>query len=171
MREGTEAARVPTLDTMTTLDVERHHWLATFVGLLDSAFYLDDAETYHVADIFGRLLTLLRIPERGEPDALSPAVYAEVYGGHFSAQAASRTRNRQVRAVNSDECFVSLEGWREALLRMLTTAYPALSVDERLTTTKVLTDLLTCLGVPARAAAFHPDSVLEAYREIDHAMR
>lgn len=77
---------------------------------------------------------------------------------------------RRPRAAGARECVVSLEGWREALLRMITTAYPDLSVDERLTTTKVLTDLLAALGLPARAAAFHPDAVLDAYREIDRVM-
>jgi hypothetical protein len=35
--------------------------------------------------------------------------------------------------------------------------------------TKVMTDLLAVIGVPQRAAAFFPDAVAHAYREIDTA--
>lgn len=152
--------------------VERHHWLTTYCGILDSAFYLAEEELYAVTDIIRKLLVVLRVPERSTPVYLPPAIAQEVTGQYYTLALAARDSGlpRQVRPVTDVDAVVSLEAWREALVGLVTTAYPDLSLEERLLTTKVFTDLLANIGVPNRAAAFHPQLVVSAYQEIDRAL-
>lgn len=154
-----------------TMNVERHHWLATYCGILDSAFYLSEEELFAVSNIVKKLLTLLQVPGRSEPHHLPLPVVQEVTGQYYTIALAARDsgRPRLVRPVTDEDCSVSLEGWREALVGLITSAYPDIDVDHRLILTKVFTDLLANLGVPARAAAFHPNAVLVAYRDVDRA--
>jgi hypothetical protein len=155
---------------MTT--VERHHWLNTYAGILDTAFYLSDEELFAVTQIVQKTLNLLRIPERGAPAALPAALSHEVQAGYYTHALQSRDTGvpRPVRHATENDCVASLEAWREALLTMLTTAYPDLGVEERLIVTKVFTDLLSNLGVPQRSAASHPDMVINAYLQVDKAI-
>jgi len=151
--------------------VERHHWVNTLCGILDSAFYLDDAELVGVVEIVSKLLAYLHIPARGEPAALSPGLVSEATGSYYAISLSSRDYGlvRAMRAAGGNDCVVSLEAWREALLRVFTTAYPDLNADERFVAVKVLTDLLAAIGVPGRAAAHHPQEVVDAYLRVDRA--
>lgn len=146
--------------------VERHHWLNTIVGVLDGAFLLSEEEQFQVISIVRRLLEALRIPERGNPHSLPAAVALEAASGFYTVQlthARSAGAVRAVRPVSSGDMVVSAESWRDALVGMITGAYPDLAPEERLVTSKVMADLLAALGVPDRAAAFFPDTVVRAF--------
>jgi hypothetical protein len=147
--------------------------LNTFVGVLDAAFWLSDVEQYNVTGILNRLLTSLRIPERGDPLELPPAIALEVESGFYTiGLAGPRDSNieRPVRAINQRDTMVSVETWRDALLGMLLTAYPNLEPTERLVTATVLDDMLAALGVPMRAASAYPDTVLRAFQQSPDAL-
>lgn len=148
----------------------RHHWLNTIVGLLDSAFYLSEEELYSVTYIVDRLLDTLHIPERDKAAVVPAVVDQEVRGGVYSLQLDSPRSSglqRPVRRTTEHDCVASLEAWRNALENLVLSAYPSLSGEERVLLAKVLTDLLAAIGVPERAAAFFPDAVLRAHREIE----
>jgi len=151
---------------------DRSTWLAVYVGTLDNAFALSEEEVYGVTEIVRRLLTLLNVPDRATPRHLPMPVVHELVGAVYTTALAGRGTGveRDVRAATGLDCVASLEAWREALIGMLTTAYPDLSVQEKLLTTKVFTDLLASIGVPDRAASCHPQMVVDAYLEIDRAM-
>ena len=155
--------------TSSTRRVERHHWLTTYVGILDGAFFLSEEEMYAVSDIVRKLLLLLDVPDRSEPTHLPLPVVQEVSAQYYTVALESRDYGvtRTVRPVTDEDCAVSLEAWREALVGLLTTAYPDLTVEETLLVTKVFTDLLANIGVPHRAAAFHPHLVINAHQDID----
>ena len=76
-------------DLRGDLRAERHHWLNTYVGVLDGAFWLSDEEQYFTSDIIVRLLDSLCIPERGNPKELSPPVALEVASGYYTVQLSS----------------------------------------------------------------------------------
>jgi hypothetical protein len=155
---------------MSALKVERYHWLNTIVGILDQAFHLTEEEQVHVLDIVNRLLDSLAIPERGQPQLLPPQLLLEMSAGLYSSQLAAPREvpiTRTVRLAAPGDIVVSIEAWVEALLSMLTTAYPDLSPTERIVTAKVLADLLDAIGVPDRAAVFFPDDVVRAALEVD----
>lgn len=152
--------------------VERHHWLSTYCGILDGAFYLSEEELYAVDDIIRKLLILLNVPGRSQPEQLPPALMHEVRASYYTIALGSRDSavTRQVRPITDQDCVVSLEAWREALVGLLTTAYPDLDLSERLIVTKVFTDLLVNIGVPQRAAAFHPEMVVRAHLQMGSAI-
>jgi hypothetical protein len=153
-----------------TVRAQRHHWLNTIVGLLDSAFFLTDEEQFAVSDIVRRLLIALNIPDRGQPYVLPIPVAHEVSGSLYALGLATPRESGLVRAVrpaSAADNVVSLEAWRQALVSLLTSAYPDLSADETFMVTKVFTDLLAAIGVPLRAAAFFPNTVVRAYHEVD----
>jgi hypothetical protein len=146
--------------------VERYHWVNTLVGVLDDAFHLTEEEQFHVIDITRKLLTGLRVPERGVPTAIPAALSLEVNAGFYAQSlAAARTPGlpRPVRPASGDDCVVSIESWRTALLSMLVVAYPDIAPVERVYATKVLHDLLAAIGVPNRAAFCYPEDVIAAY--------
>jgi hypothetical protein len=149
--------------------VERHHWLNTVVGILDSAFYLSDVEQVQVIAVVRDLLTALRIPERGDPEELPAPLALEVHSNYYTV-ALSGPRDsgvtRTVRRTNDSDLVVSLEAWRDALTGLFAAAYPELAPFERLTLAKVLSDLLAALGIPERAAAFFPHEVVNAYNRL-----
>lgn len=145
---------------------ERHHWLNTFVGILDGAFHLTDVEQARTLAVFRDLLIALRIPERGEPTDLPAPVAMEVTSNFFTiAMAGPRDTGyeRPVREVSGHDLVVSLEVWRDALSGMLIVAYPDLQPAERLLAAKVFADVLASLGVPRRAAEFLPDDVVRTH--------
>lgn len=149
---------------------QRHHWLNTFVGILDGAFHLTDEEQFFCTDIINRLLAALRVPERGVPDELPSAVALEARSGLFTVQLTGplTTRlRRPVRAASPDDQVVSPDAWAAAFTGMLTTAYPDLAPHERVVAQKVFLDVLDALGVPARAAAYFPDDVVRAHHDFD----
>ena len=148
----------------------RHHWLNTIVGILDSAFFLTDEEQFAVSDIVRKVLHSLNIPERGEPAVLPVALAQEAQVGYYSLMLAGpRTSGmvRHVRPATDQDVVVSIEAWREAIVGMFTTAYPDINELERLWLTKIFHDLLAAIGAPQRAAAFFPEAVLAAYRDVD----
>lgn len=140
-------------------------WLATYVGLLNDAFSLTDDEQFEVRRIVKMLLEALRVGGRPAPAVVPLLVRQEMMSGHFSSSL-DRANPPPVRPVTGRDCVASAEAWRTPLEAMLLTAYPDLSPDEVLLMRKVFSDLLAALGVPRRAAAFFPESVLAAHREI-----
>lgn len=152
---------------MTT--VERHHWLNTYLGILDAAFNLTDGEQAHLIVILRDLLRALSIPERGTPAEVPATLAVEVSSGfHTIALAGPRESQvqRPVRAVVPGDVVVSVEAWRDALLGMLQVAYPDLDPAERLLASKVFADCLTGIGLPHRASTFLPDDVVRVYRSL-----
>ena len=149
---------------------ERHDWINTIVGLLDQAFNLTDDEQVFAIGYVDKILDLVNIPDRGDPAELPVPVVLEVSAGIYTAQLASARENnllRPVRPVRKGDVYVSVETWVEALLSMLTTAYPDMIPTERLLAAKALRDLLDAIGVPDRAASFLPDDVVRISRDVD----
>lgn len=147
--------------------MQRHHWLNTYVGILDAAFHLSDMEQMEVLSIIKRLLEGLHVPDRGAAHSLPAPVGLELASGFYTIHLA-HTRDsviqRPVWEATSADLVVSAEAWRDALTGMLFTAYPDLSYQDRILATKTFADLLAALGVPARAAAFLPEAVTRAFR-------
>ena len=146
---------------------ERHHWLNTIVGVLDTAFHLTEHEQLETIKIVRGLLEGIRIPERSVAASLPAPVALEVESGFYTIQLAHVRDSgllRPVRSIQAHDVTVSAEAWRDALVGMLLTGYPDMAPMERLLATKVFGDLLLALGVPERAAAFFPEAVVRAYR-------
>lgn len=149
--------------------VERHHWLNTIVGILDSAFYLSDVEQVQVIAVVRDLLGALRIPERGSPEELPAPLALELYSSYYTVTLSGPRDSgatRTVRRINDTDLVVSLEAWRDAISGLFIAAHPELAPFERLTLAKVLSDLLSALGIPERAAAFFPHEVVSAYHRL-----
>jgi hypothetical protein len=149
---------------------ERHHWINTIVGLLDQAFNLTDDEQVFAIGFVDKIMSLVRIPDRGDPVELPVPVVLEVSAGIYTTQLSSARENgllRPVRPVRKGDVYVSAETWVEALLSMLTVAYPDMDPTERLLAAKAFRDLLDAVGVPDRAAAFLPDDVVRISRDVD----
>jgi len=146
--------------------LQRHHWINTYVGILDAAFQLSETEQLEVIGILRQLLLGLRIPERTSSPSLPAPIALEVSSGFYTIQLAHSRDAGVVRAprlTNNRDATVSPEAWRDAFTGMLFTAYPDLAPSERLLATKMFADLLAALGLPARAAAFLPETVVRAY--------
>ena len=155
---------------MKPVVAQRHHWLNTYVGMLDAAFALTDEEQVYVAMVVADLLDALNIPGRGEPDELPPGVALEVSAGYYTVQISGRSDShlsRSPRSTGADDIVVSVEAWTQAFVNMLMIAYPALEPIDRIAAAKGFSDLLVSLGVPARAANWFPDDVVRAYRDVD----
>jgi hypothetical protein len=146
---------------------QRHHWVNTLTGVIDSAFSLSGEEQYFVASIIGRLLDQLNVPDRGAPTALPAAVSLEVHAGFYTTQLDARSdgSGRGPRRSAPGEVCVAVEDWRDALVGLLCTAYPELAPTERLLLTKHFDDLLVALGLPDRGATHLPSDVVNAYRD------
>lgn len=147
-----------------------HHWVATIVGVLDSAFNLTTSEQYEVTRIVNKLLQTLNIPDRGAPITIPMQVVQEMHAGIYSDSLAAEDRPRNIRRVTQGDCVAPLEAWRNAFETMITSAYPDLEPTDRILLVKILNDLLAAIGVPNRAAVFFPDSVLAANRDIEDAV-
>jgi hypothetical protein len=149
---------------------ERHDWVNTLVGILDQAFHLTDDEQYFASEYVGKVLDVLCIPDRGDPVALPVPVVLELSAQVYSDQLAASRDNgfaRPVRATKNSDIVVSVEAWSEALMKMLAAAYEDLRPEERMMGAKLFSDLLVAVGAPDRAAAFLPDDVVRAARDID----
>ena len=145
---------------------KRHDWLNTYVGILDAAFLLTEEEQFQVIGIFKKLFTALRVPQRGVPLELPPALAMELTSGFYTIsrmKPADNGRRRRPRAVTPSDLVASVEAWRDVLLGMLLIAYPEMDAAERLTAAKVFENVLTAIGVPQRAAMFLPDDVVRAH--------
>lgn len=152
-----------------SIRVERHHWLNTFIGILDAAFHLTEIEQAQLIVILRDLLVAVRIPERGNPEEMPAALALEVTSNFFTISIAGPRDSgvaRPVRAVGQGDVAVSLETWRTALVGMLTVAYPDMLPAERLLVDRVFTDVLAGIGVPQRAAEFLPGDVVRTYRSM-----
>lgn len=153
---------------------QRHHWLNTFVGVLDTALHLTEEEQFLVSDILRSLLVTLRVPDRGVPQQLPAPVALEVECGYYSTVLAAQHHAGFVRPVIPAGGYletVSVQAWRSALLGMLVVSYPDLDLPERLLASSTLDDMLAALGVPSRAAASLPTDVLRAWTELDSLTR
>jgi len=155
---------------MAKTNIERHHWVNAFVGILDQAFYLNEEEQVCVIEIVDRLFTSLQIPLRGESSDLPMPVALEAADGFYSRQMEGPRSSgivRPARPASSDDIVVSVEAWQEALLEMIVVAYPNLSPVERLTAAKIVTDLLIAVGVPNRNAVYYPADVVRTSTSLD----
>lgn len=150
----------------------RTNWINTIVGILNSAFTLSEEEKYQVMSITKRLLQALNIPERSTPEKLPAAVALESRSGFYSVSLNQRSllSESEIRRVTVNDIVVSIESWRDALLGLLTTAYPDLSMEERIITAKILTEMLVALGLPERAAVFFPEEVVRAFQDSPEAL-
>jgi hypothetical protein len=153
-------------DDTLGVKIERHTWLNTILGMLDNSFSLQEEELYQVTTAVRSMLEALGIPERGEPDVVSSALLLEAEGSTWS-QVLHGPRNAGVpsypRAVNGRDTTVTLEAWRQALLSMITSAYPSLDNDEILLAASTFDDILLSLGVPERVAYYIPNEVVRAH--------
>ena len=158
------------MSTPASTQVHRYHWINTFTGFLDAALHLTEEEQSQVMIITGNLLDMLNIPTRGEAAFLPNPVALEVSCSFYTTLLNSPRdsgRRRPVRVHADNELVVSIEAWRDALVGMLTTAYPDLRPEERMVATRVMHDMLAGLGVPDRAASHFPDSVIRVARQTD----
>lgn len=162
--------RADTVAMPASRDVERHHWVNTYLGILDAAYRLSDEEQLYCSSMIVQLLDLLDIPGRGTPETLPAALSLEVEGGFYTITLFGPRDSgvrRPVRAADGADIAVSVEAWCQMLVQMLLSAYPELSPPDRMIAAKVFTDILTGIGVPNRAAAAFPEGLVRAYRETD----
>lgn len=147
--------------------VTRANWINTIVGILNSAFSLTEEEKYQIMSITQRLLQALNIPDRDTPDKLPAAVALESRSGFYSLNLhqVNSNQNPEMRHVTQNDIVVSIESWRDALMDLLITAYPDLTIEERIITAKILTEILSALGLPDRAAVFFPQEVVKAFQD------
>ena len=155
-----------------TTKITRANWINTIVGILNSAFILSEEEKYHVINITKRLLEALNIPERSTPEKLPAAVALEARSGFYSINLNQRSllSSSDIRQVTANDIVVSVESWRDALMGLLVTAYPDLTFEEKIITAKILTEMLSALGLPERAAIFFPQEVVRAFQESPEAL-
>jgi hypothetical protein len=153
---------------VSTIDVERYHWVNTMLGMLDGAFHLTEEEQAPTLQILRGLMDALDIPNRKVPESVpagvaleaDASIYTEVLAGTRAAGV-----NRPIRAAVDSDPFVPLETWVQALVAMLTSAYPDLNPVERVKAMTVFTELLVAIGVPDRAVYCYPDEVVRAYQD------
>jgi len=148
------------------MKIERHHWINTYLGILDSVFFLSDEEQYHTIKIVTSLLTALNVPERGLPVLVPASVAVEAKNSYYSISLDARQKSsfeRHPRVLESNDITVSIDAWRDSLLNMLVTAYPDFQAEEKILAAKIFTELLEALGLPNRAAAYFPDDVVRAW--------
>ena len=148
------------------MKIQRHHWLNTYLGILDSVFFLSEEEQYHTIKIISSLLEAIKIPERGTPVLIPASVAVEAKNSYYSISLDARQKSnfeRHPRILDNGDLMVSIDAWRDSLLNMLTTAYPELEPEEKILCAKIFTELLVALGLPNRAAAYFPDDVVRAW--------
>lgn len=148
--------------------IERHHWINTVVGIIDSVWHLTPEEQFHTIRVVKALLEHLSIPERGEPREVPAPLALEVDGGFYNLQLNSTQDSgiaRPVRAPGPRDYNLPMEVWCQSLVNLFTTAYPDLEPLERLYLTKGFLDLLASLGAPHRAPAYVPEDVSRAARD------
>lgn len=139
---------------------QRHHWVNTYLGILNEALGLTDEERFEVARVLGYLFDSLSIPDRGVPRVLPIPLVMEMQSGYYSRKLTDALEGRSVElppmaALPTDQ-VIPAEVWRASLMQLLETAYPDLLPEEALATDKVFSDLIGALGVPARRARFLP---------------
>lgn len=152
----------PTAPTPTRAD-----WINTLVGVIDAAFHLHPEEQRAAAAIVGQTLDFLNIPDRGVPRELPATVASEVLRGHYSRSlhgGVAEGSARVVRHVTAADHRASVDSWREALVQMLTIAYPDLDGTEQIGVHRAVNDLLLGIGVPDRAPTTLPDAVVSFER-------
>jgi hypothetical protein len=138
------------------------------LGMLDGAFHLTEEEQAPTLQILRRLMDALDIPGRSTPDSVPAGVALEADARVYSevlAGARSTGIIRPIRPAGDADPFVPLETWVQALVTMLTSAYPELNPVERVKAMTVFTELLVAIGVPERAVYCYPDEVLRAYQD------
>jgi len=148
------------------MKIERHHWLNTYLGILDSVFFLTENEEFHTIKILSDLLAALNIPDRSTPAIIPSSVALEAKSSFYTINldgSRKSERDRLPRVVYDGDTIVSQEAWRDMFVNMLVTAYPDLSPEERVLISKIFSDLLTALGVPERMAAYFPDDVVKSW--------
>lgn len=153
------------LDALTP--VERHHWVNTVVGFIDSVWNLTPEELAPTIRIVRALLERLDIPGRGEPVDIPAPLALEVDGGFYATQLNAVYDSgvlRPVRKIGPRDIQYPIEVWCASLTRLFTGAYPDLDPIERVYLTKGFLDLLTSLGIPERAPVYIPEDVARAAR-------
>lgn len=147
----------------------RDVWCATFVGMVDVGFRLDEDEFDQASRIVGRLLEALRIPGRASVLALPAAVRFEQEAGLFSRAAAARRAAGAFDRRDPGELPADAPGpdaWVVAFLSMLTAAYPDLRGEELEVAASCFTDLLAALSAGGRVPVAFPEDVLRANRTL-----
>lgn len=142
--------------------VQRHHWINTIVGLIDSVWSLTPEELYPTIRVVNGLLDQIAIPDRGAPSEVPAPLALEVDGGFYSLQLNAPYDSgvpRPVRAVTADDLQYPIEIWCSSFTHLFTAAYPDLDPIERVYLTKGFLDLLASLGIPERAPFYIPEDV------------
>lgn len=161
------------LDDFADLDalpaVERHHWVNTVVGFIDSVWNLSAEELAPTIRVVRALLERLNVPERGEPAEIPAVLALEVDGGFYNAQLNAvydSGQARPVRQLGPRDIQYPVEVWCASLTNIFTAAYPDLDPIERVYLTKAFLELLTSLGIPTRAPVYIPEDVARAARRV-----
>jgi hypothetical protein len=147
--------------------VDRHHWVNTVVGFIDSVWNLTPEELAPAIRVVRALLERLDVPGRGEPVEIPAPLALEVDGGFYATQINAVYDSgllRPVRKLGPRDIQYPIEVWCASLTSMFTKAYPGLDPIERVYLTKAFLDLLTSLGVPDRAPVYIPEDVARAAR-------
>lgn len=142
--------------------IERHHWVNTVVGVIDSAWHLTPEEQLQCIRIVGSILDVLAIPDRGPARQIPAALALEVDGGFYAAQIHSPHDSGHDRPVrHRDEATVEMpfEAWRVGLVELFTSAYPDLDLAETVWLSRKIGEVLAAIGVSDRAPVFVPEDV------------
>jgi hypothetical protein len=145
-----------------TINVERHHWVNTTLGMIDATWHLTDAEKVQVAAIIARVLDVLDIPGRGQPTVIPMPLMMEASAGFYSMQVnttAQAASIRPIRAIVDGDLTFPPDVWRASITTLFTSAYPDLEPLERVFLDSTIGDLLDAIGVDTRAAQFVSEDV------------
>lgn len=179
------------LDAMpaeTEQRVERHHWVNTILGTLSTAFDLTDNEEYHILLRVGRLLDILRIPERGPVAIMRADLATEVVSGYFTDITNPWTNpdmgsedivcetGPSIRAAEKTDIHVPLTLWLTALTGLFTASYSDFTPIELEDLRRELTYILEGLGLhdegdanpekPIRVTNFLTEDVMRSFTQI-----
>jgi len=165
---GSDTAAMSDTTRHTLPPIERHHWLNTVVGLIDSVWHLTPEEQYQTIRVVRALLERLAVPERGAPREIPASLALEVDGAYYNTQLNSTYDSgapRPIRRVERTDYTLPVEVWCSSLTSLFTTAYPDLDPIERVLLTKTFLDLLTSLGADERSPSHIPEDVARVARE------
>lgn len=166
--------------------VERHHWVNTILGTLSTAFRLTDVEEYNILLRVGRLLDILRIPDRGPVTTMRADLATEVVSGYFSDITNPWTNpssgedilpeaDSSIRAAAKTDIRVPLASWLTALTGLFTSSYSDFTIEELADLRRELTYILEGLGLhdecdtnpekPIRVTNFLTEDVMRSFTQ------
>ena len=150
------------------MEIKRHHWVNTIIGILDSVFILTEVEQFGAIDAVNKMLGKLNIPERGHAFLIPASVAMEAESSYYTINMdnyQNGSQSRTPRVIISGDAVVSLDSWRDMFMNMITTSYPDLLPEEKLLLSSMFNTLLLSLGIPERAATYFPDDVVRAWKQ------